>query len=282
MTIKKYLENIEDLSNRKILLTGATSGIGEQLFYHLMNKNASVVMLVRNIDKAKEIKDRYPDKHIDIVQYDQSSFRSIESACDELLIKHPDIDTYVLNAGTLGEKGVTIDGYPFTIGVNYFGVRHLIDYLSPKLKNKVRFVIQGSIVGALKPNKKKSIMNDKLGTFDQYNLSKIYLESYFYKLVSENEYPNIEYVLTEPGISSTHITRHFNAFIRVGGKCFLGLFFHHANKACLPLLKGISRKSKNGDFIIPRGLFTMSGYPKTIKFPNKRKREYLFEKEKSL
>ena len=281
MSIQKYVKNINSFKGKRIAITGATSGVGKELFYHLMNKEASVVLLVRNIAKANELKAEFPDREIDIIEYDQASYKKIERACNELVEKYSDMYAIVLDAGNLGEKNPTEDGYPGTIGVNYFGVRHFIDYISPKLKNNVRFVIQGSIVAGLNPKKRADLFDIRLKTFTQYNLSKIYLEAYFYKLFSENKYPNIEYVLTEPGISSTGIIRNFNAFVRVAGKYFLKIFFHSPKKASLTLFVGLSDKAKNGDFITPHGLFTMSGYPMIKKFPDKRKRQYLFEKEKS-
>ena len=282
MTLKKYIESIQSFKGKRIAITGATSGVGNQLFHYLANKDAEIVLLVRNMKKGYELQTQYPDKHIDLIEYDQSSFKKIEAACDELLNKYADLSAIVLDAGNLGEKKPTEDGLPGTIGVNYFGVRHFIDYISPKVKGNLRFVIQGSIVGGLRPKKNADLHNVKLGTFTQYNLSKIYLEAYFYKLVTENIYPNIEYVLTEPGISATNIIRNFNSFIRFTGKYFLKCVFHSPKKACLTLLVGLTDKARNGDYIVPRGLFTMSGYPKIIDFPAKRRREYLFTKEKPL
>ena len=276
MSIKKYLETIEDLSNRKIAITGATSGIGLALTRHLAKKGAKVVLLARNLQKAKKVQDELKECVVDIIEYDQSSYKSIERGIDILLKNHPDIDTYVLNAGVLGEKGLTEDGYASTIAINYLGVRHFIEYISPKIKTNIRFVIQGSIVAGLKL-KEKNFKDPKIGFFDQYNISKIYLEAYFYHLLTKNEYPNIEYILTEPGISATRVIRNFNRLIRVLGKGFLTVFFHSPKKACLPLLKGIDRNTPNGSYIVPCGLFTMGGYPKIKEFPNKRKREYLFK-----
>ncbi len=278
MTLKKYLDKIEDLSNRNIVLVGGTNGIGLELLKHLVSKNANVILFARNIFKAEKIKEELAHSKIEIVEYDQASFKSIENAIDLLVDKYPSFDTVVLNAGELTKKGLTEEGYSLTIGVNYVGVRHFIDYLSPKISHKVKFVIQGSIVGGVHLSKKADITCTKYGMFKQYNISKCYLEAYFYKLVSENKYPNIEYVLTEPGIASTGITRHFNSFIRVNGKWFLKLFFHSAKVASLTLLTGISELASSGDYIVPRGLLTMSGYPKFKKFPKKRQRTYLFYK----
>ena len=274
MTIKKYLSQIESFKGRTIALTGGTSGVGLCLLKYLIEKEADVILLTRSLNKANALKEQY--KNVDVVEYDQSSFESIDKAIKELLGKYPNIDTYVLNAGTLGEKRITNGGYPATIGVNYIGTRYFIDTISPKLKGNVRFIVQGSIVAGCKVKKNIDLTRVK-GTFPQYNISKAYLESYIYKLFEENKYPNIEYVITEPGVTKTNITRHFNPVVRFLGRIFLTIFVHSPKKASLTLLTGISSKAKNGDHIVPRGMFTISGFPKIKDLPLKRRRPYLFE-----
>lgn len=277
MTYKRFLKEYEDLSGKLIIVTGGTSGIGCELIKHLLSKNASVLMLSRNLKKADKYiimyKSLYPSAKIDVLEYDQASFESIRKACDVIVDKYSDFYALVANAGTLvGPKGgYTVDGYPTTIGVNYVGVRYLLDYLTSKLDKPHKFVIQGSIVGGLKLKKNADLKNGKYGVFTQYNISKIYLEAYVNKLQHNN--PKHEYILTEPGISSTHITRHFNVAIRASGKVFLSIFFHSPKKASLTLLDGI--RSPNGEYIVPRGLLTMSGLPKHKKFPHHRVREQI-------
>ena len=277
MTVKKYLTKIEDLSNRKIALTGGTSGIGLALLKHLVSKNAYVVLLARNLSKAKEIVDSLKHSKIDVIEYDQASNESIEKGIDKLLKKHSDVDTIVLNAGVLCKKGLTEEGYSLTIGVNYFGVKHFIEYISPKLNKKTKFVIQGSLTAGARLSKKTDITRTNYGIFKQYNTSKIYVEAYINKLMKENSNPLISYVLTEPGISPTRISRNLPKVIYGLGKVTLPIVFSTPRKACLTLLTGISEKSKNGDFIVPRGIWNMSGFPKYKKFPPKREREYLFK-----
>lgn len=274
MTVNQYLSQIESLKGRKVALTGGTSGVGLALFKHLINKGAFVILLSRNIDLAEELKSTFPN--VDVIEYDQSNTAKIDKAINELLIKHPDVDTIVLNAGSLADKRIIENGYNGTMMVNYIGARHFIDSISPRLTNHVRFVVQGSIVAGSKV--KKSVdLTKKRGTFSTYNLSKAYLESYIYKLYVDNRYPNLEYVITEPGICSTNIIRNFNVITRFLGKYFLKFFFHSPKKASLSLLLGISSKSSNGDYIVPRGLFTLSGFPKIKSLPQNRRRPYLFE-----
>lgn len=274
MTVNKFIGQIESFKGKTIALTGGTSGVGRALLDILLIKEANVILLARTGMHLDEIKEKY--KSIEVLDYDQSSYQSIDNAIKKLLDRHPPIDYIVLDAGNLGVKDICDNGYPGTIGVNYIGARYFIDTISPLLKNKVRFVIQGSIVAGL-PLKKKKDLYKVRGLFPQYNISKAYLEAYIYKLISENKYPNIEYVITEPGVTSTNIIRNLNPIVRFLGKYFLKIFFHSPKKASLCLLTGLSNKSKNGDWVVPRGLFTLSGYPKIKDLPLKRRRPYLFK-----
>ena len=275
MTIKKYITSLGSFENKKIVLIGGTSGIGLELLKHLVDLKAQIILLAIERDIAKDLKEQH--HLLDTIYYDQSSYKCIDNAIDELLSKHKDFSTIVMNAGVLGLNKVVDNGYPGTIGINYIGNRYFIDTISPRLSHKVRFVIAGSFVGGFHLNKNIDLKNPKLKTFTQYNVSKIYLEAYFYKLFKDNKYPNLEYVCAEPGLTNGGIIRNFNKIVRFLGKYFLKWFFHSTSKASLGLLTGISSKAKNGDFIVPRGLFTLSGYPKIKSLPRKRKRNYLFK-----
>ena len=277
MTKKKYLSKIEDLSNRKIVLTGGTSGIGLSFLKCLVSKNAFVILLVRNIKKAETIVKELNYSNIDIIEYDQSSYSSIKKGIDTLLEKYPSVDSIVLNAGVMSRTKELIEGHPYSIGVNYYGVRYFIEYIAPKLTAKTKIIIQGSLVAGFHLNKKTNIDSNDFKTFKEYNISKMCVEAYTYKLMKEKPYSNIDFVLTEPGITSTSITRDLDSFLKHVGKVFVSTFFHSVDKASLTLLEAVSSKATHGSYIVPRGLFTISGYPKYKKFPHKREREYLIK-----
>ena len=277
MSIKKYLASIEDLSNQKIVLVGGTSGIGLSFLKFLVKKNAYVILLARNLKKAEAIVDELNYHNIDIIEYDQSSYSSIEKGIDDLLNKYPKVDSIVLNAGVISKTKELMEGHPYSIGVNYYGVRYFIEYIAPKLDSKTKIVIQGSLVAGFHLNKKTNIEDNNLKTFKEYNISKMCVEAYFYKLISIIIYPNVDFVLTEPGITSTNITRNLDSFLKHAGKVFISTFFHNVDKASLTLLEAVSSSASNGSYIVPRGPFTVSGYPKYKKFPKKRIREYLIK-----
>ena len=277
MTVKKYLSKIEDLTNKKIVLTGGTSGIGLSFLKYIVNKNAYVILLVRNFKKAENIVKELHYPNIDIIEYNQSSYKAIEKGIDALLDKYSNVDSIVLNAGAMSRTKDLVEGHPYSIGVNYFGVRHFIEYVAPKLTSKTKIIVQGSLVAGFHLNKKTNIDSNNFKTFKEYNISKMCVEAYTYKLIKEKPYPNIDFVLTEPGITSTSITRDLDSFLKHVGKIFVSTFFHSVNKASLTLLEAVSSKAVHGSYIVPGGLFTISGYPKYKKFPHKREREYLIK-----
>ena len=274
MKISKYVDSLGSFENKKVVLIGATSGIGLELLKHLVSLKAQIILLALEPDLSQKLKEEY--NLLDVIHYDQSSNSSIELAIDELLDKHKDFDTIVLNAGVLALRKIMDNGYSGTISINYIGARYFIDTISPKLSQNVRFVIAGSFAAGLRVKKNVDLKSPKLSNFDHYNISKAYLEAYFYKLAKERPYENLEYVCVEPGLVNTSIIRNYNKAIRFLGYYFLKWFFHSPRKASLGLLTGISSKVKNGDFITPRGLFHLSGYPKIRTLPKKRRREYLF------
>ena len=285
MTIAKYLNNCESLKGKTVVLTGGTSGIGKALSCHVLAKGASLILLARNIELANKTKEelinKYKDAFIDIIEYDQTSFKSIENGVNELINKYPNFDFIVLNAGVLApnKKKRSSEGYPLTIATNYLGVRHLIEFLTPKLNNHLhRYIIAGSIAAGIKVKASYDIFNSKYNSLKQYNISKACIEAYFYEISSNNKNENIQYVLTEPGISGTNIIKGLPLLIRFLGKYFLKIFFHSPKKAALCQLRAMQSDITNGDYIIPRGPFSMSGYPIKKEFPVKRKREFLLTK----
>ena len=278
MKIKEYLATIETFENRKILVTGATSGIGLSLTKQLLEKGAFVVMMIRNIDKGNKVKEelltQYPNAKIDIIQYDQSDYDSIDKAILEIKEKHSDFDALAANAGILypNKKDMSKQGHPLTIETNYLGLRRLLDSLIPMFKGK-RYVIQGSVASRFHVSKKIDIYSNRYALFKQYNTSKACDEALYYHYYMTNK--DNEFLLSEPGITSSEIFRNFPKVIRALGKVFVKIFSHSVNKASLTLLKCLCLDSQNGDYYVPRGFCHFMGFPKKRSFPNHRKREFL-------
>ena len=121
-TIDDYILNVlKDLNYKKVIVTGATSGIGLALSRILVFKKAYLIMAVRNVLKGNLLKDRlleeFPKAKIEVVCLDQGDFKSIDKFVDKITTMHPDYDSLVINAGVFNSnKGVVLDnGYPIVL-----------------------------------------------------------------------------------------------------------------------------------------------------------------------
>lgn len=281
MSINKYLEKLEDLTGKKVLVTGGTSGIGLSIVKQLLSKNTQVVVLARNIDKAEKIKKQlallYPSNPLEIIKYDQGDAQSIKEAAKAIVNYHRDFYALVLNAGIFQTKKNMdyVNDVPQTINTNFIGLDTFLNELLPQLNEPHRFILQGSLVAGWKHKKLDSLKTNKLGSFDQYIVSKCGVEAVFYHY--SHVYENFSFYLVEPGIASTDIIRDFPVIIRKAGKVFLKVFSHSPDRAALTTLVALQSRTEKDSFIVPRGLFTCMGYPKIKKFPTKRERPYLYD-----
>lgn len=281
MSLEKYIEKIEDFTNKKILITGCTSGIGLEAARILARKNADIVMLVRNKSKADSLREELTkinsNINIDFISYDQCDYDSIDKAVKEINEKHSDFYALVANAGVFHHSHTDLSkqNHPITIETNFLGLWHFLDQIIDTCHHK-KIIIQGSLVAKMHIKKNVDIYNPKFTALKQYMISKSCAESLWYSYAMNNK--DNEFILVEPGMTSTDIIRELKQPIRFLGHVFMRTISHSAKKASLTILKGLEEQSHNLDFYVPRHFFTMRGYPKKVKFPKRRIREYLLHK----
>ena len=282
MKIDRYLNNLEDMTDKEVIVTGGTSGIGLSLVKHLLNKHAKVIVMARNMNKAEEVKNKlleiYPDNPIEFIQYDQSDKESIFKACDEIVTHHKDFYALVLNAGLIQSSKTTtyVNDVPQTINTNFVGVSIIINRLLYQLEGHHRIILQGSVVAGLSIKKVKTLKIKNMGGLKQYFISKAGVEALFHYHILK-DYPNFSFYLVEPGVTNSDIIRDFPPIIRKLGHLFLKTVSHSTDKAALTAMVALQSTTRRKSYIVPRGFLTCMGYPKFKKFPTYREREYLID-----
>ncbi len=110
-----------------MLVTGATSGIGEVTARELARQGAHVIILARNRQKAErtqqEIKAVTGNQQVDIVLADLSVMQQVRDVAAEIHAKYPRLDVLVNNAGLMfgNERELSADGYEMTLATNHLG-----------------------------------------------------------------------------------------------------------------------------------------------------------------
>ncbi|MBJ6144470.1 SDR family NAD(P)-dependent oxidoreductase [Hymenobacter sp. BT559] len=116
-----------DLQDKIMLVTGATSGIGEVTARELARQGAHVIILARNAEKAdrtrRAIIAATGNERIDTVLADLSVLQQVRDVAAELHAKYPRLDVLVNNAGLMfgAERELSADGYEMTLATNHLG-----------------------------------------------------------------------------------------------------------------------------------------------------------------
>lgn len=117
-------ENTTMNINVTIVLTGATSGIGQLAAIELARRGAHLVLTARDKTKAAATRERIhaaaPDARVDVHYADFSSLDSVAALGFELASQYEHIDVLINNAGLHAfEQRVTVDGHAEMLAVNY-------------------------------------------------------------------------------------------------------------------------------------------------------------------
>lgn len=278
--IDKYILSLPSLDNKKVVITGANSGLGYEIAKFCLSKNASVVLACRNPNRAQLAKENlikdFPNAKIDILLYSQDKISSCYQFVDNLFLHHNDFYALVLNAGILNAKKGELneDGLPLVSGTNSFGLLAIMDALNERLsrlENERRIIIQGSLAAFLSKykNVQKSLQNPNKGHFYQYNNSKNAAVNIFNFYATNNKNVNVKFLLAEPGISSTNIVRNYPKWFRGIAKGAMRVLFQSAKAGALPTDYLLTSNVNNGDYYKPKHLKGVKGLPKKGKLKKK-------------
>ncbi|MFK8054764.1 MAG: oxidoreductase [Saprospiraceae bacterium] len=261
-------EDIPNLEGKTVIITGASSGLGKEATKILAQKNARVIMAVRNTVKAEQVieqlKSATSTDNIEIRQLDLGSLASIKTFAQGVNSSYDQLDILINNAGVMAcPFSKTEDGFEIQMGTNHFGHFALTGLLMPLLKKTTssRIVATSSIAH------KQGDINFADVNWKQrkYNTNKAYSDSKLANLYfslelarrSENDATAPLITAAHPGWTSTDLQRHSLMF-----KILNPLFSQNVEMGVLPTLRAATDTSSiSGDYYGPKGMMELKGYP---------------------
>ena len=266
MTIKKWLNlNTCPLTGKRVVITGATGGLGREICSHFLSLGADITFACRNKSKAEELKKelllKYKLAKIDFVKIDLGTFGSVKNAIKEIK-KYNGIDILVNNAGIYNVPLKTLDsGFNNIFQINYLYTYFLTKELLPELEKKENSTC--ITLGSVAHNYSKIDESDIDFSSHKkpsmiYGNSKRFLMFSLYELFKNTK---VNLAIVHPGVTLTSMTNHYpkaiNWLVKIGVK----LFFPNPKKASLSILYGVNHETRLFEWIGPR-IFNVWGFPK--------------------
>ena len=191
-----------NLKNKKILITGATGGIGNCLVEKFYNFESKIVATGTNEEKLKNLKNKFPKINVERFKLDEHN--NIEQFIEKINKQLDGIDVLINNAGiTLDNLSIrlTEENWKKVLDINltstFLMCKHTIKKM---LKNKSGKIINiTSIVG-------------HTGNFGQanYSASKAGIVAFSKSLALEYAKKNININCVSPGFIKTEMTDSIN------------------------------------------------------------------------
>jgi len=138
-TTDEVLEGV-NLSGKRVLVTGASAGLGVETCRTLAAHGATVVGAARDLNKAKNAteivrKDAKNSGSLELVELDLASLKSVRACADALVKTGKQFDVVICNAGVMAcPKGTTADGFETQFGTNHLGHFVLVNRIAPLIK----------------------------------------------------------------------------------------------------------------------------------------------------
>ncbi len=121
------VEQVPDLAGKRILITGANSGIGLEAARVFARHGALVVIACRNTTKGEQAAGDLratagAGATVEVLELDLADLASVQAAAEEYRRRHAVLDVLVNNAGVMALPfRATVDGFEMQFGTNHLG-----------------------------------------------------------------------------------------------------------------------------------------------------------------
>ena len=215
-TTDDVLEGV-DLSGKRVLVTGASAGLGVETARALVAHGAHVVGAVRDLDKAHRATEpvraaaAQSGGGLELVTLDLASLASVRACADALVAAGKPFDLIIANAGIMAcPQSQTADGFETQFGTNHLGHFVLVNRIASLLKSGGRLVNLSSAghrfsdVNIEDPNFEHTPYNE----FGAYGRSKTANILFAVEFDRRHKAEGIRAAAVHPGVIQTELGRH--------------------------------------------------------------------------
>jgi NAD(P)-dependent dehydrogenase (short-subunit alcohol dehydrogenase family) len=271
---------IPSLDGRRVVVTGANSGIGYHTAAVLARHGAEVVLACRDVRRGEEALARLRrdqrDAKLSVERLDLASLASVRDFADHQLDQGRPLDLLINNAGVMAppHRLETVDGFERQFGTNVLGHFALTARLMPLLeaaaqrsKDAPRVVTVASIA-----HKTGHIDFDDLQSTRHYGPMRAYRQSKLGNLIFARELDRrlreagsrVISVAAHPGVAKTNLFRDDRTVITRAVRSLLGemigaLLNSDVDGALPTLYAATAPDVEHGGYYGPLGLFEARG-----------------------
>jgi NAD(P)-dependent dehydrogenase (short-subunit alcohol dehydrogenase family) len=270
-------DDLPDLSDRVIVVTGANGGLGFHTSRALARQGAHVIMACRSVEKAAEAAARIEEEdvpgQVEPWALDLASLQSIEAFADRVAAQHDELYALCNNAGVMAlPRRTTTDGFELQLGTNHLGHYALTGRLLPLLlaAEGSRVVTVTSLVHHMARMDFADLQGERrYRKWTAYLQSKLANLLFTFELQRRLSAAKVETIAaaSHPGYASTNLQLEG---ARLVGSALRGRLMAAANRVAaqsaemgaLPSLYALTAEDvQGGDLIGPGGPMQMWGYP---------------------
>lgn len=272
---------IPDLTGRRALVTGVTSGLGEATVLGLVRRGCEVVLAARDEYKLQktlaEVKRLVPSAEVRPLIVDLASQSSVRRAGEQAAAYGP-LHLLVNNAGVMATPyRRTVDGFELQMGTNHFGHFSLTGLLWPQLvaSGDARVVSLGSQSHRMA---RSAPLEDPRYSHGRYRRWQAYAESKLANLLFTFELDRraraaglpVKALAAHPGYASTGLMGNGRELDgrTLRGRILTAAFAVAGQKpedGCLPTLMAATADLPGGTYVGPSGFLELHGAPRVVR-----------------
>jgi NAD(P)-dependent dehydrogenase (short-subunit alcohol dehydrogenase family) len=273
--------DIPSLSGKRVIITGANSGIGYHAALKLARKGAHVVLACRDRQRGEAALARLhadsPGTITELAIIDLASLASVRDFAEKELAQHRPLHILINNAGVMAppKRLQTADGFELQFGTNVLGHFLLTALLMPALEQaaaesaeRPRIVTLASIA-----HKRGHLNFDDLQSTKSYSPMRAYQQSKLANLMFSFELDrrlraansHVMSVAAHPGVANTNLFQAgdhspFEKTLRILFGHAIGIILNTDAEGALPTLYAATAPdAEDGGYYGPQGFQEMRG-----------------------